>query len=116
MSKTATVHAQQKWEYMELSRKTEGYLINDLNELGQVGWEMVSVSFHKGAKSGLGESWVWTAFLKRPHSPHPPSTPTSEKAGEAPQPSEGPEEDPKPAHEPAKAESDESPEIFDFKS
>ena len=116
MSKTATVHAQQKWEYMELSRKTEGYLINELNELGQIGWEMVSVSFHKHAKSGLGESWVWTAFLKRPHSPHAPPTPASAKAEAAPQPSERPKEDPAPAPEPAGAGSEEKPEIFDFKS
>ena len=27
MTKTATVHAQQKWEYMEVTRKTERFLL-----------------------------------------------------------------------------------------
>lgn len=70
MPKTATVHAQQRWEYMEITRKTEGYLIAELNKLGESGWELVSVSYHKAAKSGLGEAWSWTAFLKRPHAQH----------------------------------------------
>ncbi len=70
MTKTATVCAQQRWEYMEITRKTEGYLVADLNQLGDEGWEMVSVHYYKANKSGLGDAWCWTAFLKRPHVLH----------------------------------------------
>ena len=66
MTKTATVHAQQKWEYMEATRKTERFLLNDLNDAGQHGWELVSMAH--GAKSSGTE--YWTAFLKRPFIPH----------------------------------------------
>jgi hypothetical protein len=62
MSKTATVHAQQMWEYQCLSRTTENYLLNDLNEAGGEGWELVSTQQHKNVKGAM----VWTAFLKRP--------------------------------------------------
>jgi hypothetical protein len=41
-------------------------LLNDLNEAGQQGWELVSVS-HGHARSG---DEAWTAFLKRPYIPH----------------------------------------------
>jgi hypothetical protein len=67
MTKTATVHAQQRWEYRELTRKTEGYLLNELNELGQAGWELVSITKHREIKPGSGEASFWTAFIKRPH-------------------------------------------------
>jgi len=66
MSTIAANRAELKWEYLELGRKTEAYLINELNQLGEVGWELVSVIYHKDLK-GLGESWSWTAFLKRPY-------------------------------------------------
>jgi hypothetical protein len=66
MTKTATVHAQQKWEYMELTRKTETYLVHDLNEEGQHGWELVTVI---QGKDRHGEA-AWTAFLKRPYAGH----------------------------------------------
>ena len=121
MSKTATVHAQQKWEYMELTRKTEGFLMNDLNELGQTGWELVSVSMHKDAKSGLGQAQCWTAFLKRPHFPQSPAAQQQQAAAAAqqqqrqtatPKPAAKPEpEKPKPA----KVAADDSPEVFEFK-
>lgn len=65
MTKTATIQAQQKWEYMELTRKTETYLVDEMNDLGQQGWELVSTSHGKDRK---GE-WGWTAFLKRPFVP-----------------------------------------------
>jgi len=70
MTKTATVHAQQRWEYMELTRKTQAYLINELSELGQIGWELVTVSKHREARAGSGEAWFWTAFVKRPQAAH----------------------------------------------
>ena len=66
MTKTPTIHAQQKWEYMEATRKTERYLLNDLNDIGQNGWELVSISH---GKSRSGED-AWTAFLKRPFVAH----------------------------------------------
>ena len=55
--------ARRTWEYMEISRKTETYLVGDLNELGKEGWELVDVLFRRDIK--MGESWYWTAFLKR---------------------------------------------------
>ncbi|MHB8897652.1 MAG: hypothetical protein ACYC6Y_02775 [Thermoguttaceae bacterium] len=72
MTKTATVHAQQRWEYMSLSRKTEAYLAQELVGLGQEGWELVTVNYARGKK----EEMFWTAFLKRPSSGHAvPATP-----------------------------------------
>ena len=79
MTKTATVQAQQRWEYMEITRKTETYLITELAEIGNAGWELVSVSYHKDSRPGAGQEMCWTAFLKRPQAGHAPATPTSEK-------------------------------------
>jgi hypothetical protein len=62
MSKTATIRAQQRWEYMSISRKTDTYLAGELNNLGQEGWEMVTINYARGKK----EEMFWTAFLKRP--------------------------------------------------
>lgn len=69
MSKTAVVHAQQVWEYHFISRTAENYLLNDLNEAGREGWELVSTQQHKNMKGAT----VWTAFLKRPHAGAKPS-------------------------------------------
>ena len=66
MTKTATVHAQQRWEYMELTRKSEAFLVNDLNESGLQGWELVTIMHGKDRKGEM----TWTAFLKRPHVAH----------------------------------------------
>lgn len=93
MTKTATVHAQQRWEYMELTRKTQHYLINELNELGQIGWELVSVNKHREARAGSGEAWFWTAFVRRPTVAQAPSASTAETAdasGPAPAPIHAP--------------------------
>ncbi|HBO46332.1 MAG TPA: hypothetical protein DD670_20880 [Planctomycetaceae bacterium] len=65
MTKMATVHAQQMWEYMSITRKTEDFLVNELNEAGKLGWELVNVSHHKDLKS-VGGTYCWTAVLKRP--------------------------------------------------
>lgn len=75
MTKTATIHAQQRWEYLTISRKTESYLARELNDLGQEGWEVVTINFAPGHKGEM----FWTAFMKRPatkrsHSEAPPTT------------------------------------------
>jgi hypothetical protein len=62
--KTITVQAQQKWENNCLTRKTEATLINELNDLGQAGWELVTVLYYKDIKGAM----AWTAFIKRPAS------------------------------------------------
>lgn len=62
MTKTVTVHAQQKWEYRTVVKHTENALLTELNEVGRAGWELVSASFNKDLK-GI---WAWTAVLKRP--------------------------------------------------
>jgi hypothetical protein len=66
MSTATAAHVQQKWEYLELTRKTETYLVNELNQLGEEGWELVSVTYRKDPKAA-SEAWSWTVFLKRPY-------------------------------------------------
>ena len=79
MTKTATVHAQQRWEVLSISRKTDTYLAQELNTLGQEGWELVTINYARGKK----EEMFWTAFLKRPAVGHvapgaaPEATPAS---------------------------------------
>ncbi len=107
MTKTAVIQAQQRWEYKELTRKTEEFLVNDLNEHGKLGWDLVSVSYSKAAKSGLGEAFVWTAFLKRPLVPQSGDPPPDTTVGVAETP---PSAEPK--AEPAPEETD--PDIFDL--
>jgi hypothetical protein len=80
MTKTVTVQAQQKWEYLALTRKSETYMLAEINVLGQDGWELVSVFYYKDMK-GL---WCWTAFLKRPSTGQAP-TPTPVAAAEEPE-------------------------------
>ncbi len=112
MTKSATVRAQQRWEYMEVTRKTEHYLTGELNDLGKEGWELVTVLFHKDAKSSLGSALVWTAFLKRPHAAAPPAAPgaagaAAKPAVEAPKPEE--------RNKPARHEAEDSDDIFEFR-
>ena len=83
MSKTAVVHAQQVWEYHCISRTAENYLLNDLNEAGREGWELVSTQQHKNMKGAT----VWTAFLKRPHAGS--KSPEGARAAAASAPSAG---------------------------
>jgi hypothetical protein len=101
MAKTAVVHSQQRWEYQSVVKRTESFLEKELNELGQAGWELVSVDHGKDRK---GET-AWTAFLKRPAAPS--SQPSAEQQQVA-------AADPQPAAEPAKAERAESTEGFDL--
>ena len=93
--KSVIVRAQQKWETTAVTRKTEAVLVDEMNELGEHGWEIVSV-FHY--KDGQG-SMTWTAFLKRPKLPQGRQTGSGGsrfrgrsdrgKAGEAPAESPG---------------------------
>ncbi len=62
MTKTAILHAQQRWEYQSITRRTEGYLADELNTLGQDGWELVSITHGKDLKGEV----FWAAFVKRP--------------------------------------------------
>jgi hypothetical protein len=61
MTTTAAVLTQQKWEYCNITRKTDGPLLAECNILGQDGWEMVDVLYYKDMKGVM----CWTAFLKR---------------------------------------------------
>ncbi len=54
-----------QWQYMTLTRRTESFLIKDLNDAGKEGWELVSITYHREVK-GQGETMCWTAFMKRP--------------------------------------------------
>ncbi|HUT09092.1 MAG TPA: hypothetical protein VMY42_01225 [Thermoguttaceae bacterium] len=80
MSTTESDPLQTKWEYMQIARKTEEYLVHDLNKLGQVGWEMIAVSRQKQTTSGMGSAEAWVAFLKRPHTGELKMRATMEKA------------------------------------
>lgn len=62
MTKTAVIQAQQRWEYIFLTRRSELALQDELNAVGQQGWELVAVEYYKDAKGIMG----WIAFLKRP--------------------------------------------------
>lgn len=62
MAKTAVVQAQQRWEYQTLTKRRETTLADELNTLGQAGWELVSITFGKDPKGEM----AWTAFVKRP--------------------------------------------------
>ena len=86
MAKTAVVHAQQRWEYLALTRRTDSYLADELNRLGQDGWELVTIIYAKDAKGEL----FWNAFLKRPATQPAGATPTTKQATE-PQPQAAPE-------------------------
>jgi hypothetical protein len=60
--KTVIVQSQQRWENMVVTRRTEVTLLEELNEFGQKGWEVVSVLHYKDPK-GIA---TWSGFLKRP--------------------------------------------------
>jgi hypothetical protein len=77
MTKTATVHAQQMWEYMELTRKSAEYMAKELNDVGQQGWELVTLLQGKDRKNEV----AWVAFVKRPYVPHGSHPPAHVAAG-----------------------------------
>ena len=62
MAANVTIRAQQRWEYFEVTRSSASFLIHDMNERGQEGWEAISIDHGKNPKGEM----VWTAFLKRP--------------------------------------------------
>ncbi|HOP78609.1 MAG: hypothetical protein WBH86_12405 [Thermogutta sp.] len=71
MTKTAVIQAQQRWEYVFIQRRSELALQDELNVMGQQGWELVHVEYYKDAKGIMG----WIAFLKRPSAASkPPGT------------------------------------------
>jgi len=86
--KTAIVHAQQKWEHVAITRKGEAMLVEEMNALGEEGWQLVSVFYFKDPKGTM----TWIAFLKRPKTGQSPKTPSAEPAavaaGQTPEKSE----------------------------
>ena len=66
MTASQTIRAPQRWEYCVVSRSTENYLVHDLNERGQEGWELATASSGKDRKGEIR----WIAFLKRPCGKH----------------------------------------------
>ncbi len=78
--KTAIVHAQQKWEHIAVTRKTETVLVDEINQLGEEGWELVSTEYFKDPKGVM----TWIAYLKRPKvaaATKPPAGATASAAG-----------------------------------
>ncbi len=51
-----------QWQYTFVNKQTENYLLNELNNMGLGGWEVISINYAKDLK-GI---WVWTAWMKRP--------------------------------------------------
>ena len=78
MPENEVVHAQQRWEYVAVVKRTEVALEKELNELGQGGWELVSVHCGKDRKGEM----AWTAFVKRPTSGQPLSPSAAPSAGQ----------------------------------
>ena len=62
MGKAVIVQAPQKWEHLALTRRSDTYLLEEVNREGQNGWELVSVLYYSDPKGIM----AWTAFLKRP--------------------------------------------------
>jgi hypothetical protein len=60
--KTAIIHAQQKWEHQALSRRSDAMLVEEMNEFGEQGWQMVTALYYADAKGVM----TWTAFMRRP--------------------------------------------------
>ena len=101
MTKTAVVLSQQRWEYQCVTRRTETTLEKHLNDLGQSGWELVSIDHGKDLKGIV----CWTAFVKRPAAQHAPAPPVQEQVREAVE---------QPSGEPEKVEAAEGGEGFDL--
>jgi hypothetical protein len=90
MTKAAIVQAQQRWEYMAVTKRSDVYLAKEMNEAGQSGWELVSVSQAKDMKGEM----AWTAFLKRPAAAQAPTASAEgQPAGATSQPAMKPEKE-----------------------
>ncbi len=74
------------WEYQELTRKSAEYMARELNEIGQQGWELVSVQQGTNRKSEV----AWIAFVKRPYVPHASPPPAEAAATDGGASSHGP--------------------------
>jgi len=77
--KTAIVHAQQKWEHVVITRKAEAMLVEEMNLLGDEGWQLVSTEYIKDPKGVM----TWIAFLKRPKTAQAVKAPGAESAAVA---------------------------------
>jgi hypothetical protein len=91
------------WVYVQIPAKTETYLLKELNDSGQQGWELVAITQTKDRKGEL----VWMAFLKRPFVPQVGAPQQKAAAAE-------PEPEPEPSREEHRVEPAESGEGFDF--
>jgi len=70
MSSDSTADAITRFEYRLISRKTEEYLVDDLNQVGVDGWELVSITYHRDTKTSV-ETMLWTGVLKRAYHGEP---------------------------------------------
>jgi hypothetical protein len=70
MSSDSAADAITRFEYRLISRKTEEYLVDDLNQVGIDGWELVSITHHRDTKTTV-ETMLWTAVLKRAYQGEP---------------------------------------------
>jgi hypothetical protein len=69
-----------------MTRRSESYLVEEMNKEGQNGWELVDVLYYKDPKGNM----AWTAFLKRPAAHRAPATSGDQKESSA-KPVTGPE-------------------------
>jgi hypothetical protein len=76
-------------------------MADELNRLGQSGWELVTIIYGKDAKGEL----FWNAFVKRPATQPAGAPPTTKPAAEP---------EPQPAPEPPEAEGADTGEVFDL--
>ena len=77
--RTVVMHAQQRWEYTLIERRTEAVLVDELNILGQKGWEAITIMYYKDVKGVM----AWTAFLKRPSGGQPTTSAEGSAVGSA---------------------------------
>ena len=82
-----------------MTRRSENYLMEEMNKEGQNGWELVNVLYYSDPKGVM----AWTAFLKRPAGHHVPATSKDQK-----------ESSPKPATQPEKTKPADHPSSFDL--
>ena len=79
MIEQTVIFRRQPWEYRSCTKQSDAYLLQELNEAGKEGWELVSASFSKDLKG----NWAWTAILKRPLEATAPATAAASTAAAA---------------------------------